>query len=365
MERFRLGAATRSAGLRPRPEGAVGDRREQAPARAGHPLGGLAARRRHLRRLLPLPHGGPPGLGGLRRRPLLRQSLPRTLTRNSSATRRIPPSADSSRAASASPTARAPSPQAASCRCPSSSSRGRAASATTRVSSTLRASRAATRRSSPACSPPRPRSRRCSRGARATSSPPIPRRSANRGCSTSSTGRATSSSGCRRACTPGRAMVGVEQFLLGGKFPWTLHHRHADHECLRPAAGVPADRLPEARRQAHLRPAVLGVHLEHQPRGEPAEPPHAQGRVGRRSRSTSRSTRARSSRYCPGGRLRVRDAGRTARDGCRSTRRTACTARPATSRTRRRTSSGWPRKAAADRTTRTCESHHVVYDKID
>jgi electron-transferring-flavoprotein dehydrogenase len=34
----------------------------------------------------------------------------------------------------------------------------------------------------------------------------------------------------------GSAMVGIEQFLLGGKFPWTLHHRHADHECLRPAA---------------------------------------------------------------------------------------------------------------------------------
>ncbi|HTQ72747.1 MAG TPA: electron transfer flavoprotein-ubiquinone oxidoreductase [Burkholderiales bacterium] len=34
----------------------------------------------------------------------------------------------------------------------------------------------------------------------------------------------------------GTMMVGVEQYLLGGKFPWTLHHRHADHECLRPAA---------------------------------------------------------------------------------------------------------------------------------
>ena len=34
----------------------------------------------------------------------------------------------------------------------------------------------------------------------------------------------------------GTAMVGIEQYLLGGKFPWTLHHRHADHECLRPAA---------------------------------------------------------------------------------------------------------------------------------
>jgi electron-transferring-flavoprotein dehydrogenase len=39
-----------------------------------------------------------------------------------------------------------------------------------------------------------------------------------------------------RGLYPGTLMVGVEQYLLGGKFPWTLHHRHADHECLRPAA---------------------------------------------------------------------------------------------------------------------------------
>ena len=35
---------------------------------------------------------------------------------------------------------------------------------------------------------------------------------------------------------PGSIMVGVEQYLLRGNFPWTLHHRHADHETLRPAA---------------------------------------------------------------------------------------------------------------------------------
>ena len=34
----------------------------------------------------------------------------------------------------------------------------------------------------------------------------------------------------------GTMMVGIEQYLLGGKFPWTLHHRHPDHECLRPAS---------------------------------------------------------------------------------------------------------------------------------
>ena len=34
----------------------------------------------------------------------------------------------------------------------------------------------------------------------------------------------------------GTAMVGFEQKVLGGNVPWTLHHRHADHECLRPAS---------------------------------------------------------------------------------------------------------------------------------
>ena len=34
----------------------------------------------------------------------------------------------------------------------------------------------------------------------------------------------------------GTLMVGIEQKLFGGKIPWTLHHKHADHECLRPAA---------------------------------------------------------------------------------------------------------------------------------
>ncbi|MCZ8096751.1 MAG: electron-transfer flavoprotein:ubiquinone oxidoreductase, partial [Burkholderiales bacterium] len=34
----------------------------------------------------------------------------------------------------------------------------------------------------------------------------------------------------------GTIMVGIEQVVLGGKFPWTLHHRHADHECLKPAS---------------------------------------------------------------------------------------------------------------------------------
>ena len=34
----------------------------------------------------------------------------------------------------------------------------------------------------------------------------------------------------------GALMVGIEQKLFGGNVPWTLHHRHHDHEMLRPAA---------------------------------------------------------------------------------------------------------------------------------
>jgi len=34
----------------------------------------------------------------------------------------------------------------------------------------------------------------------------------------------------------GTTMVGLEQFALGGKFPWTLHHQHSDHETLKKAS---------------------------------------------------------------------------------------------------------------------------------
>lgn len=34
----------------------------------------------------------------------------------------------------------------------------------------------------------------------------------------------------------GTLMVGLEQKLMGGNVPWTLHHKHADHEMLKPAS---------------------------------------------------------------------------------------------------------------------------------
>lgn len=34
----------------------------------------------------------------------------------------------------------------------------------------------------------------------------------------------------------GTIMVGIDQMVFRGKAPWTLHHQHADHECLKPAS---------------------------------------------------------------------------------------------------------------------------------
>jgi electron-transferring-flavoprotein dehydrogenase len=34
----------------------------------------------------------------------------------------------------------------------------------------------------------------------------------------------------------GTVMTGIDQILFKGRAPWTLHHKHADHECLRPAS---------------------------------------------------------------------------------------------------------------------------------
>ena len=43
----------------------------------------------------------------------------------------------------------------------------------------------------------------------------------------------------------GTLMTGIEQKLLGGKIPWTIHRKKADHECLRPAAEMPKIDYPK------------------------------------------------------------------------------------------------------------------------
>lgn len=43
----------------------------------------------------------------------------------------------------------------------------------------------------------------------------------------------------------GTLLVGIDQVVFGGKAPWTLHHKHADHECLRPASEFQAIAYPK------------------------------------------------------------------------------------------------------------------------
>ncbi len=44
----------------------------------------------------------------------------------------------------------------------------------------------------------------------------------------------------------GSVMTYVDQAILRGKAPWTLHHSHADHECLKPAAQFTPISYPKA-----------------------------------------------------------------------------------------------------------------------
>lgn len=43
----------------------------------------------------------------------------------------------------------------------------------------------------------------------------------------------------------GTLMVGIDQVVFGGKAPWTLHHTHADHEYLKPAANYAPIKYPK------------------------------------------------------------------------------------------------------------------------
>ncbi len=73
-----------------------------------------------------------------------------------------------------------------------------------------------------------------------------------------------------RGLVVGAVLWGIDQLVFRGTVPWTLHRRKPDHEKLKPASEMHADRLPQARQHAHVRQAVVRVSLEHQPRGEPA-----------------------------------------------------------------------------------------------
>ena len=70
----------------------------------------------------------------------------------------------------------------------------------------------------------------------------------------------------------GIALGGLDMWTntLGFSLFGTLEHGKPDYATLKPAARMHADRLSEARRQAHLRPAVIGIPVQHQSRGKSA-----------------------------------------------------------------------------------------------
>ena len=72
---LRAASRRRPSELRHRHQGTVGDRSREAQGRTRGPHGRLAARERHVWRLVPVPHGEPSGRDRFRGRPRLHQSL--------------------------------------------------------------------------------------------------------------------------------------------------------------------------------------------------------------------------------------------------------------------------------------------------
>ena len=150
----------------------------------------------------------------------------------------------------------------------------------------------------------------------------------------------------------GIAYSALDTYVLRGKAPWTLHN-HADHTAAQDGSRCTpiAYPKPDGTLTFDRLSSVFVSNTNH----EEDQLPHLQ----LKDRSVPINVNlalydAPEQRYCPAGVYEiVRDADGRIR-ACRSTRRTACTARPATSRIRPRTSTGWCPKAAAARTIRTC-----------
>ena len=151
----------------------------------------------------------------------------------------------------------------------------------------------------------------------------------------------------------GLAYSAVDTYLLRGAAPWTLHH-HPDHLQLQPAAA--AQQISYPRPDGKISFDRLSSVFISNTNHEEDQPPHLRLRdpakaiaVNYRLYDSRNSAivRPASTRSCdrPTGTLTFR-----------STRRIVCTAKPATSRTRSRTSIGSCRRAAADPIIRICEA---------
>ena len=126
---------------------------------------------------------------------------------------------------------------------------------------------------------------------------------------------------------------------LGALVGWTLRHGKADHESLQPAAEMP--RIDYPKPDGVLTFDRLSSVFLSNTNHEEDQPVHLQLRDPSIPVAVNLARYdGPESRYCPAGVYEFVAGGRRSASGCRSTRRTACTARPATSRTRGRTSTG-------------------------
>ena len=153
----------------------------------------------------------------------------------------------------------------------------------------------------------------------------------------------------------GTLMVGVDQIVFGGKAPWTLHHEHADNETLKRKTEVEPIQYPKP--DGVLTFDRLSSVFISNTNHEENQPVHLTLKDASIPIDVNLELYdAPEQRYCPAGSTKSCATPMVPIPDCRSMRRTASTARPATSRTRRRTLCGLRRKVAAGRTIRICSS---------
>ncbi len=141
----------------------------------------------------------------------------------------------------------------------------------------------------------------------------------------------------------GGAFNFIDQNIFGGKLPFTLHDTKPDYACLKLAAD--SKKIDYPKPDGKLSFDKLSSVFLSSTNHEEEQPCHL--KLTDPSIPISKTCRCMTSRLSVIARLACMKSSprKTARNASRSTRRTACTARPATSRTRRRTSPGWHRKA--------------------
>ena len=347
IARFDLGARALPADLRARLQGAVAAARGARAPGTHRARARLAGGRAHLRRQLPLPPRQRPRVRRLHRRSRLPGPAPRSRSRLSSSTRTTRASRRCSRAARSSRPGRAPSP-------PAAGNRRRRWRCPARSSSAMPAARSIS-----------PRSRACTRRSARARSPAE---------HVAGSGGGAGFDARWRASVGGQELKRVRNFkpafkrglwvgllnaawetLTAGRSPWTLRNS-ADWSRLKKLAAFTSPERHWVERTLPPRDRVSFVffagnaHEENQPvHLKVADTIICAQRCAQRIRQSLRA-------LLPGRRSTRWSTMATAGGACRSTPPTACTARPATSRTRTRSSPGPRPKAARDRTTSRCST---------